>query len=340
MQLPINEDIRRNRGYASVLSAAFKAVSKNFKTVFRRLWPFALAYAVVAAFILVSGVHNSRIDVVATFEQPDAAYWTVFIVTLLLMFAASIALIGRTAMLMNGGGMRVNMLRSWSLHIFGIAVFIVVMACIAIAYTIIYNVQLNAVEEETSAYATGMMADTAPVMDVTPYILASSLITIIAGLLLLPYLYVGTKYLMAPVDGNERKRNRLPRLVFKAYGQGIRHWGYIFITVLLLGIIVAAVQFIVSIPMSILVVALGLAVSGTLSGDELGLPGYFYPMMYIVSVATYFILTAATVYSMFVMSYMYGSIETRIEEKRSLKEKAKDKDGAKQRAVWDKTEYV
>lgn len=338
MQLPISEDIRRNRGYASVLSAAFKAVSGNFKTIIRKLWPFALAFAVVAAFMLVRSVHSMRIDVAATMEQPDAAYWAELIVTSLLMVVTSIALYGRIAMLMNGGRWRLNMARSLKLHVFAIAVFIVVMACVSVACYIIYNVQLEAAEEEMSAYAAqASLPATVPMLDTDPMVLASWGIIIAAGLLLLPYYYVGMKYLMAPADGSDKKQNRLRSLVFKAYGQGFRHYGYIFITVLLLAILVAAVTFVLSIPMIILVIALGMAVGGTLMGDDLGLPAYFYPVMYIVSVATYFILTAATVYSMFAISYMYGSIETRIEEKRSLTKKSSDlKDRAEKQPFRDK----
>lgn len=322
MQLPISEDIRRNRGYASVLSAAFKAVSGNFKTIFRKLWPFALAFAIVAAFVLVRNVHYMRVDVAATMQQPDPAYWIELVVTTLLMIVTSIALYGRIAMLMNGGRWRLDMTRSLKLHVFAIAVFVIVMACVSAACYIIYNVQLRAAEEEMSAYAAqASLPATAPMLDVGPMVAASWIIIIVAGLLLLPYLYVGMKYLMAPTDGSGKKANRLRGLVFKAYGEGIRHYGYIFITVLLLAIIVAAVTIVVSIPMMLLVIALGMAVGGAAMGDELGLPGYFYPMMYAISVATYFILTAATVYSIFVMGYMYGSIETRIEEKRSLTEK-------------------
>jgi len=137
------------------------------------------------------------------------------------------------------------------------------------------------------------------------------LLGVIFSLLLLPYIYVSIKYLMEPAT-------HFHKLIFKSYGKGLKHWGYIFLTMLVTGICLILISFIISLPLCIAIIAMYLSTEGVKMGDESGLPSYFTWMMYLVFAITYFIETFMLVFVTFVAYYMYGSIETREKEKEAL----------------------
>lgn len=286
------EELRKNRGYGSLISVALSMLSRNFKQIAKHMWAFALAYSLVTAYAVIRSVHFARTDVLA-----DAGGWTETGIVSVLLILTGIAFYGRATMLLNGRTMMYNLMRALKLFVFGVIVAVVIGAVVTglswLTFVILHK--------------TGHDFDYMQTISIIYLILLCVLL--VSAFALLPYAYVMMKYIMEP-------ETRLRKLLFVGYKAGGRHYGYIFITMLLLSIIVTVVSAIISIPMMVLIIALGMSVGGAVvMGDPLGLPGYFYPMMYAVTVITYLIMSVLSLYEIFVVYYMYGSIEKRTEEK-------------------------
>lgn len=274
----------KNRSYGAVLATALRAVTGSAKTIARRLWPYALAYALAAAYVTVGGVHRLRSDVAQQMTMPTAGDLVATAVALLLLLATGVALYGRIGSLL-GDGPRLMpyMMRSLRLHALGCGVTLAVMVVVVAAYIAV--ARLNFL---WTIYA----------------------VEAVAWLLLLPYIYVAVSYL---VGGG-----RLRALLTTGYRRGLRHYAFIFVTWLLTWIVTTVVAVVLCLPMMVMLTALGTAVGGAMLGDELGLPTYFYPLMYGVAVLTFVLLTSLITYTVAVYHYMAGTIDARTDERRRV----------------------
>jgi hypothetical protein len=135
-----------------------------------------------------------------------------------------------------------------------------------------------------------------------------TLVGIVFGLLLLPIVYIIMQYFV-------ETDTRFHQIFFKGWKTGMKHWGYLFITLLVVGILLSVVITIISLPLIILFTAYGISLQGVLQGDEAGLPGYFHILAYGVSVVVYFVYYIMTIFALFVAYYIYGSIKAKEQEK-------------------------
>ena len=128
----------------------------------------------------------------------------------------------------------------------------------------------------------------------------------------LPLLYASMRYL------NDEKmhfwRDLLPCL-----RTGLRHWGFIFITVLLSSIFVAIIIMLLMIPYYILSFARFASEVGVVTGDPSGMPGYFPWLQLFTAVIVFFLVYQVTIFEALVIYFMYGSIETQEKERQSAK---------------------
>lgn len=281
----------KSRSYGSLLTAAFKTMTADFKRILKHQWPYAAAYALITAYAAIRLINDLRADVIES-----SVHWVEVGIIMLLIFVADTAFTGRAAMLVNGMNIKTSMQRSLWLNLFIVvlkALVLIVMAAAMIAVTKLTDID-------------------AFIVSFSGYPVAAALaVWFIAVLAFIPYIFSAPKYMIEP-------ETKLHSLIISGYGKGIKHWGYIFITMLLLCIVTGAVALLIGLPMLVLIFALGIAVAGVAMGDALGLPGYFYPMMYAVGAVTFFILSMVNLYRMFVVYYLYGSIETRTKEKAAL----------------------
>lgn len=284
-------ELMKSRSYGALLAAAFKMLTVNFKHIIKHQWPYAAAYALVTAYAAIRLINDLRADV----TEPSV-HWIEVGVIMLLIFAADTTFMGRAAMLVNGMNIKTSMLRSLWLNLF--------IAVLKALVLVIITAVMIAVTRLTDADAF--------IVSFSGYPVAAALaVWLVAVMAVIPYIYSAPKYM---VETGAKVRG----LIISGYGTGAKHWGYIFITMLLLCIVTGAVVLLISLPILILIFALGIAVAGVAMGDDLGLPSYFYPMMYAVGVVTFFIISMINLYRMFVVYYLYGSIETRTKEKAAL----------------------
>lgn len=285
------DELMKNRGYGAILLAALRMLGGNLRAVIRHQWAFSLAYSAVTAYIVINAIHSLRADV-AQF----GASWAELCVMAVLLLATGVAFYGRAAMLIDGQPLKYNVVRTVKLYVVGLVLCIIVYAVVVGVTLLMFRAWGSPSDIEEAQRRE------------TIYIGVLLLMAIVAALSLLPFIFVAAKYYMEPSA-------RLRKVVTSGYRRGARHFGCIFITWLLVGIVSGVVFFVVSLPMLVLILALGMSVGGALMGDEPGLPGYFYPMMYAVCTLTCFIVSAILLYQMFVAYYMYGTIETRTEER-------------------------
>ena len=147
-----------------------------------------------------------------------------------------------------------------------------------------------------------------------PYTLMASvsLVSLVLVLLYLPLLYVFMKYVMS-ASGSYFAMLR------KVYATGLGHWGHIFTTWLISGMMIGVLAIVCCLPTIILAQAHFASQEGFLNGDPLGMPSYITPL----SVGTFFLTGFMLVYlcmpMLMTVYYMYGSIESYENEKEKTK---------------------
>lgn len=281
-------ELYKNRSYAACIKEAFSVCTHNLKTIFLHTWSYALCLALVTAACVVS------VTKVLT-NGGSTAPVVGFTASVVLMIAASVALLGRAATLVNGQKTGWNVKRTAKIML------------ITMAFSLLVDAVLGGV---SAAIIASQAADK---VGTTTMIVSActDVFILIVYLLLLPYVYVFTKYMVEP-------KTKLRRLITKAYRTGLRHWGFIFTTLFLAWLCTTVCTVIVALPAVIIVAALTVSISGVNTlGDPTGLPTYFSAMQFGCFALATFVWTYISIFSMFVCYYVYGSIETR-EKERSM----------------------
>ena len=135
--------------------------------------------------------------------------------------------------------------------------------------------------------------------------------TLAIVLLAFPLIYVAVKYILNKGCGYFF-------VLSKYYGTGLRHWGHIFTTCLIGGMIIGVLMSIFLLPAIILTQANVMAQEGFLNGDPLGMPDYVNVLTIVTFFLTGFVLIYLYLPILLVFYYMYGSIETYEKEKNKL----------------------
>jgi hypothetical protein len=137
-------------------------------------------------------------------------------------------------------------------------------------------------------------------------------LTIIVMFFMLPLVYTNYKYMLTP-------GSRFLGLLGHTYGIGLRHWGSIFLVMLMVGIVMLVLSAVIMLPYYILLMALTKSQMGTLMGDPLGMPDYMGTMSTIVFAVAAFVMAYLNMSSLFPFYYLFGSFETEEEERNQLK---------------------
>lgn len=135
--------------------------------------------------------------------------------------------------------------------------------------------------------------------------------TLFIVLLSFPLIYVAMKYIL--------NKGGYFSVFSKAYGTGLSHWGHIFTTCLIGGIIISILMGIFCLPAIVLTQANVMAQEGFLNGDSLGMPDYANLLTIVTFFLTGFVLVYLYMPLLLVCYYMYGSIERYEQEKNKLK---------------------
>lgn len=281
--------LSKSRSYIACLSEANKMLFGNIRTIFSRTWIHCTVLAVVTAIYISLYLHAMLYGYTMTTKIGVGIFS-------LLMLAVSVVYFSRIMFLVNGRPMKWNLVRSTKLTICDV--------CLNIILLLIYS---------GVTYLVVQSKQPTDIIQLQPMFTVFGASALIISLLLLPYVYVIFQYMMEP-------ESKLRKIIFKSYTIGLRHWGLIFIALLLAALCIFICSMLVSIPMLIILSANSLSVYGVnYLGDPTGLPSYFIVIQLIVFILTFFIWSYINIFTIFVGYFLYGSIETREKEKKDAK---------------------
>lgn len=276
--------LEKSRSYTACITEAYKMFFKNIRLLFRHTWIYTLALAMAIA--LYSSFY---INLLA--DENSMEFDPKITLALILMLCANIAFSARVIMLLNGQGMRYNIIKCAKLTF------------LAITAMLLFSFIFGGI-----VYFMGGATATRP-ENINMLIFAFMALATVFAFVALPFAYVAMKYLM---DTD----SRLHKIMLKAYKTGIRHWGFIFTTCIICLIITSACAVFVSAPTIILLTANSISAAGTsLIGDPSGLPSYFGLLRFFTITITSFINLYISIFAVLVYYFIYGSIETREKEK-------------------------
>ena len=304
MESIIHEELYKNRGFGATLKAAYNMFLTNFTRIFRHIWWAALVFALVLPLSMVANT---------LMMTSSGSLWWIWVLVALVVVAAEVVFFSRLTMLYNEESWKWNIIRILKLTVVVLVVMVVVALVFGFTKGLMENWLLADLQEKmkTGADAQAAMAMTASAnMKVTAVMLCGLLIFI---LLLVPLYYTSMKYVV-------EVKSRLRKILWPSYTKGLRRWGYIFVLLLLTGLVLFPFVLVVCLPLIIMVTSMMLSTNGVLQGDPSGLPGGFMWLYYAVYVLTVFVLTFFTVFELTVIYFMYGSIETREQERQKARE--------------------
>lgn len=102
---------------------------------------------------------------------------------------------------------------------------------------------------------------------------------------------------------------RIPRSLVT----GFRHWGYLFLTLVTSGLIMALLSVIICVPLYICVYGLIANHLGMAAGDPNGLPASFPVLLLFVGTLTVFMMLFVQIWQTYALAYAHGAIRTRDE---------------------------
>ena len=304
MESIIHEELYKNRGFGATLKAAYNMFLTNFTRIFRHMWWAALVFALVLPFSVVANT--------LMIKGGGSLGW-IWAPIVLLVTVAQVVYVSRTTMLFNNESWKWNIIRVLKLTLVFLILIVAVSFFFGFSKGLMENWLMADLQEKlkTGADAQAAMAMTANAnMKVTAVLLCGMMVVI---MLLLPLYYTATKYIV-------EVKTRLRKILWSSYKKGLRRWGYIFVLLLLTGLVMFPFVLIVCLPLIIMVTSMMLSTNGVLQGDPSGLPGGFMWLYYVVYVVTVFVLAFFTVFELMVAYFMYGTIETREQERQKARE--------------------
>lgn len=308
----------KNRSYRSVISAGFGLYFTQFRLFFKASWIMALIYAAVfAALGTLCAIKLPAITAeimkqtlvqhqLLTREIAEEYLITggIFIVLTLLYIvveAFTFATVlnklkehqdtDKMTVPRKWFGVRTKLMgRTLKGYLFSLLVILIpVLAIAGVIYVLLKYVALAPITLEVTAL----------------------IATLFIVLLSFPLIYVAMKYIL--------NKGGYFSVFSKAYGIGLSHWGHIFTTCLIGGIIISILMGIFCLPAIVLTQANVMAQEGFLNGDPLGMPDYANLLTIVTFFLTGFVLVYLYMPLLLVCYYMYGSIERYEQEKNKLK---------------------
>jgi hypothetical protein len=308
----------KNRSYRSVISAGFGLYFTQFRLFFKASWIMALIYAAVfaalgtlcaiklpaiTAEIMKQTLVQHQLLARETAEEYLITGGIFIVLTLLYIVVEAFTFAtvlnklkehqdtDKMMVPRRWFGVRTKLMgRTLKGYLFSLLVILIpVLAIAGLIYVLLKYVALAPITLEVTAL----------------------IATLFIVLLSFPLIYVAMKYIL--------NKGGYFSVFSKAYGTGLSHWGHIFTTCLIGGIIISVLMGIFCLPAIILTQANVMAQEGFLNGDPLGMPDYANLLTIVTFFLTGFVLVYLYMPLLLVCYYMYGSIERYEQEKNKLK---------------------
>ena len=226
-------------------------------------------------------------------------------------------LVARLVTMLNKFGFKRNLLQTAKIAIPQLVIYIIIAIVIAIPIVVamLYQMKANQPAEGADAlHATAAAQQAAALQTIfSPAVLGAIGGAIILGLvfelLLLPMYYFYMKYLMEPIH----MRTHL----WKSFKTGFRHWGFLFLTFFMMGLLLLCLFVVLFMPLGLLSTAQSQSLAGVLMGDPSGLPNHMLLLQFVTALVTFFIFAFILAWSVLVLYHAYGSIEQKEIERKA-----------------------
>lgn len=275
-------DIYKTRSCSACISAALNIYSANFTKIFRSTWPWVLAFA------MADGL-SAFISMPTTAKVPGIMlYAAATLVLAAAMFALDVRIISGVVAMLNEVALKKTAAKVMKTKVLEIAVFLV--TGIVITAVMYAMANLGFMQKMPLATAAIVMAA------------AAVIILFAAAILLSPFIYTATKYLLEP-------EAKFKDIFGKNYLRGMRRLGFLFSTLVVIILFCFVVSLFLCIPAFITITAGKADELGVMSGDASGLPTYFAWLNFVSSAIMAFIVQYMAIWMTLTVFYAYGSIE-------------------------------
>lgn len=292
----IKEDFLRKRSIAGCLKGTLQTLTMNFATIFRNTYQAALLYAMACTCVMIMqtvvamrGTMQPPVDIVVAY----VALWVVMLGAYAILKAHAISLV-------NDNGFKKNRSRNMLFTGFQALAAIAMSLLIAGAMVAVFLILVH--------------KKTPPQTISNINILVALGVTLLCLLIYVPFTFSEMKYINA--DGTVRLSS-----IFRSYGRGLRHYGYLLGVILLAGFVYLLAAFVAFLPLFIVYSALGLNTFGMMNGDPSGLPSAFPWIVAAASLIVFFLLALLSLWMFYNLFFAYTSIEVMEKEKQQLKAK-------------------
>lgn len=278
------DSVYKVRSAAANIGAAIEFASKNLPEMLKKLWLPMTVLAIAYTGLLVVNLPNKALSDWGSTHP--LAVLAMISCSQLLTALATAWLMAAVFRLFNGNTMKRNLLRA----------LVVVVLCTAFALISSFAYGF------ASAHLTMAMQE----QSTTAIAIASIsilLLTVAIAVFTLPFLFSFTKYL---ADHTTRTK-----AVFSHdYAKGWRHWGQIFVTMLLAVLVLIPILIILLTPLFIINMAQAANQLGMLNGDPSGAPSYLMWLLVATSFLSFLLLASTLVWTFIVEYHLYASIDT------------------------------
>lgn len=270
-------DIQKERSYIACLRDAFDLMCANFAHIMRKTWWSAALLSVFSALTMIA-TNNVVITI--------SAVASIAVFCLLYTFCMTEVVEGSR--------------RKMFLRILKVCILYVFMALLFVLATVLAAIIMSkfAPTEEHQ------LATTNPL----PAILITLAIYLVMLVIIIPTFYSSMKYFA-------ESTTKLNTVFGKAYKTGWRNWGRLFIVMLLIVLIFLVVSGILSLPITVLLLAKASNAQGMMLGDASALPSGFTAMFFIAAAIASFINAYVGIWALFAQYLIYGHIETKNQKK-------------------------
>lgn len=289
-----NKELYKHRSVAAVIGAATLLLLSNLKKIFRKTWLPVVALSLVGALVTfclpdAQALHDASAP--ATREEALMSIVRTAAPPVLLavaFFGTACWLVARLACMLNGNAFASNLKRALSNYGLLLAVFFG-LGIIVFAFEFFVGAKMA----EHQVAVEKAQRDS--------YIISAA-VAVACFVLLLPLSYSSMRYI---ID----KDIKLKTVVAGGYLDGLRHWGNLFMTAFLSGIIALLVALVAYMPTFLLSVAVSMNDFGVIvMGDESGLPAHFRLLAYLTNFFTTFVMAYLGVWLFLVFYYAYGNL--------------------------------
>ena len=325
MEKEKDNTLMKARSYRSILTTGFQLYTEHFRRLFKASWLMALLYAITGGFLgvltaikvpeilvgIVSKMTGEEIYLQELAQEYGSMVLMLFAMTLLSIITftlASATIVNKLKVHKDTG--HITMPTSWLkvvLQMTGRTAKGVGMTLLLLLIPLLLTMGLLAATEHASPHFILRHPTTVGA--------TFCLLTLIVLLLALPLGYVLMKYLM------EAPRSYLHTLG-ESYGCGMRHWGSLFLVLLVSILFVTLASIVTGLPASILYIANQTAQMGLLMGDPLGMPSHITTLTFLTFLLTCFFQFYVCQVTLIHSYYVYGSIEAKELEKQQIKQQA------------------